>query len=152
MPYAVGLHPGFCWPLPGATGPHAITFDAEESPEIPVIAPGGLFSDETRAVPLQGRRLELSESLFSEALCFLDANSRGLEFSCGDKVLRMTLDNFRHIALWTLPDGKFLCLEAWTGHGDPEGFDGDIFAKPSMRRLKPGETARSAATCTWRGG
>jgi galactose mutarotase-like enzyme len=150
MPYAVGLHPGFCWPLPGATGVHAVTFDAEESPKVPVIAPGGLFSDERRTVPLHGRRLDLTPNLFSEALCFLHANSRGLEFSSDEKVLRMTLDNFCHIALWTLPGAKFLCLEAWTGHGDPVGFDGELSAKPSMRLLEPGEKARHAATFSWR--
>jgi len=150
MPYAVGLHPGFRWPLPGATGCHAVIFDAEESAEIPAIAPGGLFSQEKRAVPLKGRRLELSPDLFREALCFLDANSRGLEFSCANRVLRMTLDNFCHIALWSLPDAKFLCLEAWTGHGDPVGFAGELHEKPSMRILKPGESARHAATFSWR--
>jgi galactose mutarotase-like enzyme len=152
MPYAVGLHPGFCWPLPGASGSHAIIFDAAESPEIPVIAPGGLFSEEKRSIPMRGRHLDLSANLFSEALCFLDANSRGLEFCCGDKVLRMTLDNFRHIALWTLPGAEFLCLEAWTGHGDPVGFDGELHQKPSMRVLEPGEKARHGATFSWRRG
>jgi len=152
MPYAVGLHPGFHWPLPGAAGPHAVTFDAEESPNIPVIAPGGLFSEEKRSIPLQGRRLDLSPELFSEALCFLDAHSRGLEFSCGEKILRMSLEDFPHIALWTLPGAKFLCLEAWSGHGDPVGFAGDLDQKPSMRLLAPGEKASHGATFSWRAG
>ncbi|MCW2273975.1 aldose 1-epimerase family protein [Rhodoblastus acidophilus] len=150
MPYAVGLHPGFRWPLPGATRAHAVIFDSVEAAEVPVIAPGGLFSQEKRAVPLHGRRLDLTPNLFSEALCFLDANSRGLDFCSDEKVLRMTLDNFRHIALWSLPGAKFLCLEAWTGHGDPVGFDGDLSEKPSMRLLVPGEKARHAATFSWR--
>jgi galactose mutarotase-like enzyme len=149
MPYAVGLHPGFRWPLPGATGPHAITFEAQESPKIPVIAPGGLFSREKRAIPLQGRSLALTPDLFTEALCFLEANSRSLEFSSGDRRLRMEVENLPHLALWTIPGEKFLCLEAWTGHGDPEGFDGDLFAKPSMRVLAPNETASHAATFSW---
>jgi galactose mutarotase-like enzyme len=57
----------------------------------------------------------------------------------------MELDNFPHIAIWSRPNAPFVCLEAWTGHGDPVGFDGDIFAKPSMRTLDPGQTARSGA-------
>jgi galactose mutarotase-like enzyme len=62
----------------------------------------------------------------------------------------MELDNFPHIALWSRPGAPFLCLEAWTGHGDPEYFDGDIFAKPSMRLLNPFESARSGARFFWR--
>jgi galactose mutarotase-like enzyme len=150
MPYAVGLHPGFRWPLPGASGPHAIVFAEAESPKIPVIAPGGLFSSQTRAVPLQGRRLPLAPDVFAEALCFLDARSRSLEFCCENKSLRMEVENLPHLALWTIPGAKFLCLEAWTGHGDPEGFAGDLYQKPSMRVLAPGNSARCAATFCWR--
>jgi galactose mutarotase-like enzyme len=151
MPFACGLHPGFVWPLPGATGGHVLRFDAAERSEVPVIAPGGLFSQRRRAIPLEDRALILTPDLFEEALCFLDARSAGLEFSAeGGPTLRMELENFPHIALWSRPGAPFLCLEAWTGHGDPEGFSGDIFAKPSMRALAPGEKARSAARLIWR--
>ncbi|WP_294532376.1 aldose 1-epimerase family protein [uncultured Rhodoblastus sp.] len=157
LPFACGLHPGFNWPLPGATGPHFVRFDREEHPKIPLITPGGLFSPETREIPLHGRELPLTPSLFEEALCFLDARSSGLDFFARDDfgaarpLLRMELENFPHIALWSRPGAAFLCLEAWTGHGDPEGFAGDIFAKPSMRNLGPGESARCAATFIWNG-
>lgn len=156
LPYACGLHPGFAWPLPGAAGAHFLRFDRNERAEVPVIAPGGLFSTKMRKIPLQGRELALKPELFEEALCFLDARSAGLEFFARDAQgaenpgLRMELENFPHIALWSRPGAPFLCLEAWTGHGDPEGFAGDIFAKPSLRRLDPGESARSAATFIWR--
>jgi len=156
LPFAWGLHPGFVWPLPGASGAHAVRFDEQESARVPVIAPGGLFSDQTRAIPLEGRELALTPDLFEEAVCLLDARSTGLEFFARDAegdakpCLRMELDNFPHIALWSRPGAGFLCLEAWTGHGDPENFDGDIFAKPSMRLLNPGETACSSARFFWR--
>jgi galactose mutarotase-like enzyme len=164
LAFACGLHPGFVWPLPGARGPHVVRFDAAERAEVPVIAPGGLFSSRTRSIPLRGRELDLTPELFDEALCFLNAKSSALEFAAtrggpngapsggpnGGPSLRMELENFPHIALWSRPGAPFLCLEAWTGHGDPEGFSGDVFAKPSMRKLAPGETSRSAARLTWR--
>lgn len=156
LPFAWGLHPGFVWPLPGAEGAHVVRFDGHERALVPVIAPGGLFSSKSRAIPLQGRDLALTPDLFEEALCLLDAQSAGLDFFARDAegeskaCLRMELDNFPHIALWSRPGAPFLCLEAWTGHGDPENFDGDIFAKPSMRCLNPGETARSGARFFWR--
>ncbi len=151
MPFACGLHPGFNWPLPGASGGHVVRFDAEERAEVPIIAPGGLFSARRRPVPLRGRELVLTSELFEEALCFLDARGKGLEFAAqGGPSLRMDLENFPHIALWSRPHAPFLCLEAWTGHGDPEDFDGDLFAKPSMRVLAPGDSARSAARFVWR--
>jgi galactose mutarotase-like enzyme len=148
LPYAVGLHPGFCWPLDGSAAPHAIRFEAEERAEVPAIAPGGLFSARRRPVPLDGAVLPLSAELMAkEALCFLDAASRRLVYDNGAGArLCVMLEDFPHIALWSLPPAPFLCIEAWTGHGDPEDFSGDLYEKPSMRLLAPGERAAHSAT------
>lgn len=148
LPYAVGLHPGFRWPLDGSAARHAIRFEAEERAEVPVIAPGGLFSARRRPVPFDGARLPLSAELMDEeALCFLDAASRRLVYDNGAGArLCVTLEDFPHIALWSRPPAPFLCIEAWTGHGDPEDFSGDLYAKPSMRILAPGKSAAHGAT------
>lgn len=147
MPYALGLHPGFRWPLADSVAPHAFLFDAPEEAEVPVIAPGGLFSTERRAIPLEGWRLALTPELMGqEALCFLDIASTGAVFDNGAGTrLRVQLDDFPHLALWARPPAPFLCIEAWTGHGDPQGFAGELSDKPSMRLLAPGATARHAA-------
>ena len=57
----------------------------------------------------------------------------------------MDFPGFDHAALWMRPGAPFLCLEAWTGYSDPEGFAGDLFEKPSMRVLAPGAQARHEA-------
>jgi galactose mutarotase-like enzyme len=147
MPYAFGLHPGFRWPLSGEDkAGHRILFDAEERAEVPVIAPGGLIGAARRPVPLKGRELALDDKLFDkEALCFLDAASHGLTYAGPQGQLRVELDNFPHIVLWSRPGAPFLCLESWTGHGDPEGFAGDLFEKPGMIHLEPGLTRHHGA-------
>jgi galactose mutarotase-like enzyme len=148
MPYACGLHPGFAWPFAGAPREGArVRFAQAERPHVPVIAPGGLFSDETRPIPLDGQVLPLDDELFArEALCFLDAASRSLRFEQADgSALEMTLDGFPHIALWSRPAAPFLSLEAWTGYGDPVGFAGELADKPSMRILAPQQSARHSA-------
>ena len=147
LPYACGLHPAFRWPLAGSPAEHAIVFEKEESGEVPVIAPGGLFSRRPRPVPLDGRRMPLRPELFArEALCFMNARSRSLVYDNGAGArLAVELDGFPHIAFWTLPPAPYLCVEPWTGHGDPEDFFGDLCEKPSMRILAPGESARHGA-------
>jgi galactose mutarotase-like enzyme len=147
MPYAIGLHPGFRWPLAGSHAQHAIVFESPERPDVPVIAPGGLFSTRRRPVPLAGRVMRLTPELFAqEALCFLDTASRRLLYENGaGQGLRIALDNFPHVALWARPPAPFLAIEAWTGHGDPEDFEGDLFEKPSMTLLEPGTRAGHAA-------
>ena len=147
-PYACGLHPGFRWPFAGAPREGAIVrFAQGERPEVPVMAPGGLIGAAMRPVPLKGRELALSDTLFvNDALCFLKPNSRSLRFEQPDgSAISMDFSGFDHCALWTRPGAPFLCLEAWTGYSDPVGFTGDLFEKPSMRVLQPGERARHGA-------
>ena len=153
MPYSCGLHPGFRRPFAGGSLEGArVRFEKPEPPRVPVIAPGGLISERMRNAPIYGRDLPLSESLFArDALCFLEPHSHALAFEqSDDSAIELDLGDFPQFALWTRPDAPFLCLEAWAGHSDPEGFDGDVFDKPGMRKLAPGARARHAAVYRFR--
>lgn len=147
LPYACGLHPGFGWPFAGGRAQdYRIVFDEPEDARIPEIAPGGLISARSRTLALRGRELPLEPRLFArEALCFLDARSRGLRFErIGGPSIVMRSAGYRHWALWSRPGAQFLCVEAWTGHGDPEDFSGEFADKPSMLTLEPGASATHA--------
>jgi fructose-1,6-bisphosphatase/inositol monophosphatase family enzyme/galactose mutarotase-like enzyme len=152
-PYACGLHPGFRWPF-GAAGREGalVQFERAERPEVPELAPGGLVRATTRPIPLCGHNLPLSDALFEhDALCFLDCKSRSLAFiDASGASTTMESESFQHAALWTRPGAPFLCLEAWTGYSDPDGFTGDLFDKPGMRTLEPGERARHEARYVFR--
>jgi galactose mutarotase-like enzyme len=147
-PYACGLHPGFRWPL-GEKGRDGafVRFEKAESSEVPAIAPGGLVRAATKSVPLNGRDLPLGDALFAnDAVCFLDCASRSLAFhDASGASIAMEFPDFQHAALWTRPGAPFICLEAWTGYSDPDGFEGDLFDKPSMLVLAPGGAARHEA-------
>jgi galactose mutarotase-like enzyme len=152
-PYACGLHPGFRWPL-GAAGREGaqVQFEKAERPEVPELAPGGLVRATTRPIPLSGRNLPLSDALFElDALCFLNCVSRSLTFiDASGASITMEYESFQHAALWTRPHAPFLCLEAWTGYSDTDGFTGDMFEKPGMRVLEPGKRARHEARFVFR--
>lgn len=155
LPFALGFHPGFRWPFAdGGRDGYTIEFEAEENPLAPVITGLGLFASERRPVPLAGRRLAVSDDLFSrEAICFLEAKSRSLRFVAPDgSAIVMHIENFPHLALWARPGAGFVSMEAWTGYGDPDGFAGDIFHKPSMRALAPGERSRHAVRLEYAAG
>ena len=147
MPYACGLHPGFCWPFAGGSmTEYRLVFETAEDPCVPEISATGLFLPTVRPVPLAGAELALTAELFArEALCFLHARSRSLSFEhSGGAAINVTAEGFPHFALWARPPAPFLSIETWTGHGDPEGYVGDLFDKPGMRVLAPGEEARHA--------
>lgn len=122
---------------------------------MPVIAPGGLFSARRRAVPLRdGRVLDLDDGLFAaDALCFLDAASRRLRFENGSgATITVEGEGFPHFALWSRPGAPFVSIESWTGHGDPEGFAGELAERPSMRLLAGGEVAHHRVAWHWQEG
>ncbi len=149
MPFAIGLHPGLRWPFSATdAGGHAVAFDQSESPRVPVISPDGLFSEQQRTLDMAPRRLGLDPSpIGSTALCFRNANSRRLRFESPDgAAIELSASNFAHWALWNKPGAPFLCIEAWTGHGDPVDFDGELADKPSMRQLAPGASSEHGLT------
>ena len=148
LPYACGLHPAFCWPLAGSFAAHRILFEKKERPDIPLIREGGLFSHATRRIPLHDTQLPLTPDLFArEALCFLDINSSHLIYDNGaGQSLFIELERFPHLALWSKAGGAYVCIEAWTGYGDPEDFAGDLYEKPSMQILPPGAKQTHSAT------
>lgn len=152
MPYACGLHPGFRWPFDGGEPrDYEIAFDRSERAQVPEITIEGLFGRGLRRTPIRRAELPLSPDLFArEALCFLDAASSSLRFLApSGRAIRIAVEDFPHWALWSRPPGAFLCIESWTGHGDPADFKGELFEKPSMCVLDPGSQGRHAATFTF---
>jgi galactose mutarotase-like enzyme len=144
MPFAIGVHPGFRTPA-GSEG-CAVLFEREENPLVPLIAPGGLIGTTHRRVPVEGTRLALGGDLFaSDALVFVGARSRWVDLvDPGGSKLRVAFENMPNIVLWSRPGAGFLCIEGWSGLGDPEGFEGDLFEKPGMIVLAPGEASTHA--------
>jgi len=152
LPYGLGFHPAFPWPLEGdRKDGHAVIFEAEEDSSVPDVAPGAVLRRGSRKIPLEGRRLPLDPDLFAtDALVLLEAKSRSLRFiASSGAALGFAVEDFPHFALWTRPTAPFLSIEAWTAYADWEGFSGDLFARASMRRLAPGAQARHQVTMSW---
>lgn len=153
MPASFGFHPAFAWPLPygGAKEDHRVVFAAEEPDPLARIE-GGLIGPADRPSPVDGRVLPLCDALFdADALVWEAPRSRALSYGTdGGPQLEIGFANMPTLALWTKPGARFLCVEPWQGHADPVGFDGEIWDKPGMLRLAPGEARRFAMQVTLR--
>lgn len=153
MPASFGFHPAFAWPLPygGAKQDHRIVFAAEEAAPLNRIE-GGLIGRADRPSPVDGRVLPLSDALFdADALVWEAPRSRALSYGTdGGPQLEIGFEGMPTLALWTKPGARFLCVEPWQGHADPAGFEGEIWDKPGMLRLAPGEARRFALQVTLR--
>lgn len=144
MPASIGFHPAFAWPLPygRARADHRIVFEAEEPAALARIMAGGLIGPADRASPLDGRTLALADDLFAvDALVWQTIRSQSVRYGVdGAPQLRIDFPDTPMLGIWTKPGAAFVCVEPWHGIGDPDGFAGEIWEKPGIRRLAAGET------------
>lgn len=143
MPFSLGFHPAFAWPLPyGAPADaHRILFDEEEPAPIRRIGgEPGLIFPEALPSPVDDRTLRPTHAMFeADALIWDDLESRGLLWGApGTPHLRIEFPDTPWLGIWQKPGARFLCIEPWAGMADPAGFEGDIWEKPGIIRLGPG--------------
>jgi galactose mutarotase-like enzyme len=147
MPFSFGFHPAFAWPLPygDANRAHRILFDEPEDAPIRRVAPGsGLIAAGSEPSPVSGRMMVPDARDFErDAIIWDRLASRGLLWGAPNAPnLRIDFPDTPWFALWQKPGAHYLCIEPWAGMADPFGFTGDVWAKPGIMRLLPGETRR----------
>ncbi|MBQ0824809.1 aldose 1-epimerase family protein [Microvirga terrae] len=153
MPVSLGFHPAFRWPLPfGAPREaHAVRFEYEET--APIRRPvDGLISRKAEMSPVRDGILLLNDNLFeTDALVFDQLESRSVVYGAprGGSI-RVDFPGMPHLGIWTKPGAGFICIEPWQGHADPEGFDGELSAKPGIVLVQPGGTRDFAMGITVR--
>lgn len=143
LPASFGFHPAFAWPLPGAVDKHghAIMFEAADPAPLARLE-GGLIAGHDRPSPLEGATtLLLSDALFADdALIWDGLNSRSVRYAGPQgQSLTVAFPDTDKLGIWTKPGARFVCIEPWWGIADPVGFNGDLWTKPGMLRLAPGE-------------
>ncbi len=124
LPYALGFHPAFPGPSPVASGRRTVAtrseFEAAERPFAPQVGEGGLLLRDEQPIPLEGATLPLDPAIFTEAFVLRNARSRAMRFTGpGGTAIRMEMEDFPHLAIWTKPTAPFLSLNA--GPGTPTG-------------------------------
>ncbi|WP_353228951.1 aldose 1-epimerase family protein [Novosphingobium sp.] len=146
LPFSFGYHPAFAWPLPGhaAKADHRLTFAQDEPQSVRRVARDtGLLLPDPEPTPVQGRDLMLDQVLFdADALIWTDLHSRALRYGApGGAALDITFPDTPMLGLWQVPGARYICIEPWQGHADPQGFAGDFTTKPGLVMLAPGAVA-----------
>lgn len=153
MPYGIGFHPAFAWPLPGAAGKaHYIELDEGRAPKLHRLS-GGLVDPEPQASPFLNGRLELNHSQFvTDAMIFPEGAGAGLRYGpeTGPNV-RFTWEGLPNFALWTKSVAGFICLEPWHGMAPQVGSSDELSQRPYSELLEPGAMARYAFRAEVRG-
>lgn len=144
MPYGIGFHPAFRWPLPGGEGkPHVITLDNGAEPSLSRLH-DGLLAAGNLPSPFRAGHLELEHDLFdADAMIFPDGAGNGLTYGPTDgPSLTFRFDNLPNLALWQKPGAPFLCIEPWHGMAAHAGGTAELTERPFTVALAPGESAR----------
>ena len=143
LPFSFGYHPAFAWPLPGgaAKAAHGLTFANDEPGLVRRVARNtGLLLPDAMPTPVVGRSLALDEALFvDDAVIWTDLTSRALRYDApGGAGLDIAFPDMPMLGLWQVPGARYICIEPWHGHADPQGFSGEFATKPGLVTLAPG--------------
>jgi galactose mutarotase-like enzyme len=152
MPASLGYHPAFAWPLPYGENraAHFIEFEDAEPAPIRRLDKDGLLLPQRFATPVQNRRLDLRDELFSaDALVFDQLVSRSVTY--GSEVgprIAVSFPGVPYLGIWSKPGANFVCIEPWQGVTDPQGFNGELKDKPGTLIVPPGESVAVGMTIT----
>jgi galactose mutarotase-like enzyme len=143
LPVGFGFHPGFRWPLaPGLDkSAHELLFP-DDRRLLVQRAQDGLVLPETTAIDLPGGRLSLSERLFDAGAMVISClRSRAVTLQAPGAPASVTVAfrNLPSLGLWMKPGADFLCIEPWASHADVAGFGGDVFDRPGIVSVEPGD-------------
>lgn len=143
MPYGIGFHPAFNWPLPDCAGlEHRVMLDNGGAPEL-VRLSNGLIDPKPLPSPFVAGELVLEPELFeADAMLFPEGAGAGLRYEAGDTAIRMIWENLPNFAIWSKPGAPFVCLEPWHGTAAVAGGSDAIAERPYGEVLGPGATGR----------
>ena len=152
MPAQFGFHPAFAWPLPfdRPRREHRILFEQDEPGELRGVTPDGFIAAAHRPSPLDGRELRLADELFEhDALVWDPVRSSSVRYGAPEgPQLEIAFPHTSQLGIWTRPGARFVCVEPWHGHADPEDFAGDFADKPGVFNVEPGGTKQVSLSVT----
>ena len=148
MPFGLGFHPAFAWPLPGGEGAaHVVTLQNGAEPALARLRDGYLTEDRYPS-PFRGGELTVEPALFDEdAMIFPEGAGTELLYSAPGTdapALHFRFENTPNLGIWTKPGAPFLCIEPW--HGMAAQFLGgpEISDRPDCVTLLPRASDRFA--------
>ncbi|MFC7734826.1 aldose 1-epimerase family protein [Roseomonas sp. GCM10028921] len=143
LPFSIGAHPAFAWPLPGAASRegHSLLFPGLDQKVLAARRLTDGLVDARENIPLKDGTLPVQDSLFErDAIVLPGFPGRRIRFSSGNAALELEWEGYGDLGLWSKPGAGFLCLEPWCGTAAPLGWDGEFSSKPGIRLLEAGRS------------
>lgn len=145
MPTGLGYHPAFNINVQDYKhSDYEIRFSEKETLDLYWLKEGLLELKEENY--LNGYHLTLSRHIFDDdALIFKNINSDHISLvrKNSDWKIEMLTGGAPHLGIWAKPAAPYVCIEPWYTYQDSADVSGDLFEKPGMFVLKPGEQFES---------
>lgn len=141
LPFQLGYHPAFVWPLPGAEGQaHEMRLADDAEPKLARLH-NGLLSAQRQPSPFKGGRLVLDHAQFAEdAMIFPEGAGSSLSYGVeGGPKVAFAWEGLPNLALWSKPGASFVCIEPWHGMAAKDGAGHELLARPYAMSLEPGD-------------
>ena len=128
-------------PYGQARSEHEITFAQAELEPIRRLDGDGLVIPDALPTPVRGRAFRLRDAVFTDdAVIFDQLGSHQLRYGAkAGPALTITFPDTPYLGVWTKPGANFIAIEPWHGIADPQGFSGDLWSKPGIFAVAPGE-------------
>lgn len=146
MPTSLGYHPAFNIDIENyAHEDYLIEFSKSENLDLYWLK-DGVSTLKTKNYLEDEKQITLTPHLFDEdALIFknIASDKITLKRKQSDWQIEMETGGAPHLGIWAKPAAPYVCIEPWYTYQDSAEVSGDIFEKPGMFVLKPGESFES---------
>ena len=137
MYFSFGGHEGYS--CPEGADEYYVKFENDTSLTRHMLQ-DGFFNGKTEKINLTDNVLSLDYGEFEKCTyIFKNINSDSVIFGHknGKRKIRVGFPSHTSLALWTLPERKYVCIEPWCGVSEKQDFDGDITKKDGIICIKP---------------
>lgn len=104
------------------------------------ILDNGYFTGDKKIIPLENHKLALKYDEFTGCACVLNTiKSKYVVLSGNDRKIKVDLGTSTCLAIWTIKDCEYLCIEPWNGCSESGGKIKSITEKEGIIALKSNE-------------
>ncbi len=142
--FSVGAHPAFACPFDNEHTINEYFFEFEQA-ELNLhkheITPQAFFTGKVDIEQWQTMQLN-AETFINDALVYTNYTSKNIALreKNSNRQIKVSLDGFPWLGLWSKPNANYICIEPWCGHSDANGFDGNINDKQAIEQVNINST------------
>lgn len=139
MYFSIGGHPAFA--LQNSFKDYSLKFEGKTDLEFSLLE-NNLLLAQTHKLETNNNELQLNYKQFEkDALVFKNQNIKAITIKEKDTdIVRINVENFPDLGIWTKNNAPFICIEPWFGHADRLETNQQLVEKEGILFLEKNDT------------